>query len=117
MIIHTLDGYDEISLTGRTKIITAQEETIIDPSTFGMEEAGQNELLGGKTTSEAADILVNVLQNKGTARQKQVVTANAAAAFKVVRPEISWSDCVGMASESIDSGRAYQSFKKLISLQ
>jgi anthranilate phosphoribosyltransferase len=117
MIIHGLDGYDEISLTGQTKIITGAEETIIDPSTLGLDEGHHDELSGGKSTVEAADIMVRVLTNEGTNRQKQVVIANAAAALKVVQPEDSWSDCVEMAAESIDSGRAFQSFKALISMQ
>jgi anthranilate phosphoribosyltransferase len=117
MIIHGLDGYDEISLTGQTKIITKAEETIIDSSTFGLTEGHHDELSGGKSTAEAADILVRVLSNEGTNRQKQVVIANAAAALKVVQPEDSWSDCVEKASESIDSGRAFQLFKALISMQ
>lgn len=117
MIIHGLDGYDEISLTGQTKIITGDEEAIIDSSTFGMEEGGHKELSGGRTTAEAAEILLKVLTNEGTLRQKQVVVANAAAALKVVQPSASWTDCVDKASESIDSGRAFLSFNKLISMQ
>ncbi|HNX80305.1 MAG TPA: anthranilate phosphoribosyltransferase [Prolixibacteraceae bacterium] len=117
MIIHGLDGYDEISLTGPAKIITGAEESIIDPSTFGLEEGRHEELSGGKSTAEAAEILVKVLTNAGSDRQKQVVIANAAAALKVVQPEASWTDCVEKASESLDSGRAYQSFLTLISMQ
>jgi len=117
MIIHGLDGYDEISLTGPAKSITGSEEAIIDSSTLGLEEGQHDELSGGSTVAEAADILLNVLTNKGTSRQKQVVMANAAAALKVVEPESSWADCVEKASESIDSGRAFQSFKALISMQ
>lgn len=117
MIIHGLDGYDEISLTGPAKIITGAEESIIDPSTLGLEEGGHEELSGGKSTAEAAEILVKVLTNAGSDRQKQVVIANAAAALKVVQPEASWTDCVEKASESLDSGRAYQSFLTLISMQ
>lgn len=117
MIIHGLDGYDEISLTGPAKIITGAEESIIDPSTFGLEEGRHEELSGGKSTAEAAEILVKVLTNEGSDRQKQVVIANAAAALKVVQPEASWTDCVEKASESLDSGRAYQSFLTLISMQ
>jgi len=117
MIIHGLDGYDEISLTGPAKIITGAEESIIDPSTLGLEEGRHEELSGGKSTAEAAEILVKVLTNAGSDRQKQVVIANAAAALKVVQPEASWTDCVEKASESLDSGRAYQSFLTLISMQ
>jgi len=117
MIIHGLDGYDEISLTGQTKIITGREEAIIDPSTFGLKEGSHDELAGGNSTAEAADIFVRVLTNEGTVRQKQVVVANAAAALKVVDPEASWTDCAERASESIDSGKAFRTFKTLISMQ
>jgi anthranilate phosphoribosyltransferase len=117
MIIHGLDGYDEISLTGQTRIITSHEESIIDSSTLGLNTVEQTDLTGGQTIAEAAEVFLNVLTNSCTLQQKQVVIANAAAAMRCVQPETSWKDCVSMAGESLESGRAYQSFKQLISMQ
>jgi anthranilate phosphoribosyltransferase len=117
MIIHGLDGYDEISLTGQTKIISGHEEMIIDSSTLGFDSVDQSELTGGSTTAEAAEVFLNVLSNRGTPAQKKVVLANAAAALRCVSPEAAWADCVQMAEESLDSGRAYRVFKQLFSMQ
>lgn len=117
MIIHGLDGYDEISLTGQTKIISRQEEVVIDSSTLGFDSVEHSELTGGNTPAEAAGVFLNILCNRGTLQQKQVVIANAAAALRCVKPETSWSDSVAMAGESLDSGRAYQAFKLLFSMQ
>jgi anthranilate phosphoribosyltransferase len=117
MIIHGLDGYDEISLTGQTRVISGEEEQIIDSAFLGLETVEQSELSGGNTTGEAAEVFLNVLTNKGSLQQKQVVIANAAAALRCVHPETSWTDCVSIAGESLESGKAYQSFKQLISMQ
>jgi anthranilate phosphoribosyltransferase len=117
MIIHGLDGYDEISLTGQTRIISGEMEQIIDSSDFGLDQVEQSELFGGTTANEAAEVFLNVLTNRSTPQQKQVVMANAAAALRCVKPETSWTDCVAIAGESLESGKAYQSFKKLITMQ
>jgi len=117
MIIHGLDGYDEISLTGQTRVISGKEEQIIDSTFLGLETVEHSELSGGNTTGEAAEVFLNVLTNKGSLQQKQVVIANAAAALRCVHPETSWTDCVSIAGESLESGKAYQSFKQLISMQ
>jgi anthranilate phosphoribosyltransferase len=117
MIIHGLDGYDEISLTGQTRIISGEKEQIIDSSVLGLDAVEQSELSGGNSTAEAAEVFLNVLTNKCTLPQKHVIIANAAAALRCVQPETSWTDCVSIAGESLESGRAYQSFKQLISMQ
>jgi anthranilate phosphoribosyltransferase len=117
MVIHAMDGYDEISLTGETKIVSGNNEETIDPSTFGFSRVNQDDLFGGYQTSEAASIFMNVLTNRGTTAQKNVVVANAAAALRCIHPETSWSDCTGIAMESLDNGSALRSFNRLISMQ
>lgn len=117
MVIHATDGYDEISLTGKTKVISYGSEETIDSSTFGFSRVNQDDLFGGYDTSEAASIFMNVLANKATDARKNVVVANAAAALRCIHPETSWSDCAGIAMESLDNGNALRSFNRLISMQ
>lgn len=117
LIVHALDGYDEISLTGKARIITNSGDETIDPSTFGFEPVSQHDLSGGTTANEAIEIFMDVLNNRGTLQQKNTVLANSAAGIRCVFPEESWSDCVDTARESLESGKALESFQKLISLQ
>jgi anthranilate phosphoribosyltransferase len=117
MIIHGLDGYDEISLTGTVRILQNSGEEFIHPETFGFPAVNPEDLFGGNTAGEAAGIFTNILNNKGSEQQTQVVLANTAAGIRTIHPERSWESCVQTARESLESGRALDAFKKLISLQ
>ncbi len=116
MIIHSLDGYDELSLTGKCKIISRDLEQIIAPGDLGLDTYSPGDLSGGDSVSSAAEIFLAVLKNEGTAAQTQVVAANAAMGLKVFYPGSSLVDCVGMAMESLESGRAMEVFKTLMEL-
>lgn len=112
-IVHALDGYDEVSLTGDTKLISNTEDTVLCPTDFKADILKAKDLYGGETIQEAADIFVKILSGGATEQQKQVVLANAGLAisnYKVV----SLSDGIEMATESLDSGVAYQKLKTLI---
>lgn len=113
MIIHDLSGYDEISLTGPVKIITPREEEIIDPETFCFNPADKTILFGGNSTEEAASVFMQVLTNTAPTDQKNVVLANSAAGLRCIDPSKSWTDCVELARESLESGKALNSLKKL----
>lgn len=113
-IIYALDGYDEVSLTGPTKIRTKQAETVLQPEDFGLARLAAEELHGGDTAEEAKSIFLNVLRNEATPGQKSVVLANAGLAIKTFCPEKSLLDCVAEARESMESGRALANFRKLV---
>ncbi len=115
-IIHTLGGYDELSLTALAKSVSNRGEATLTPADFGG-EVTEAELSGGDTVQEASDIFVNILENKGTPAQHRVVVANSALALQCLSPEKTLADCLAQANESIVSGRAMGAFKKLISLQ
>jgi anthranilate phosphoribosyltransferase len=117
MIIHGLDGYDEISLTGQVKVVTNDSEEIIGADTFGFSPIEQEDLFGGNTTKEAADIFMNVLKNDSPMPHRNVVLANSAAAIRCIHPLKSWYDCVAEATYSLESGRAFESFNRLLSIQ
>lgn len=113
-ILHSLDGYDEISLTGKFKAISNFGEILFSPEEIGFNTQKQSDIFGGETIQDAAKIFVNVLNNKSTDKQKNVVLANSSFAIKCLEPNKSLEDCIAIANESIGSGNAYQSLKKLI---
>lgn len=116
VIIHSLDGYDEVSLTGDCKMFTRDMEQIISPSVLGLKKCMPQELAGGKTISEASNIFMRILENKDTAARHDVVIANAGMGLKAYYPEKSMSECIDMARESLESGKAFRALKKLIKL-
>ncbi|TDB57336.1 anthranilate phosphoribosyltransferase [Arundinibacter roseus] len=114
LVVHALDGYDEVSLTGPFKIITAHSEQILTPSQLGLETLRPESLSGGETVQDSAQIFLNILNNEGTSSQKQAVIANAALALSCARPQLSLSDAVEMARESLESKKALACFHKLV---
>lgn len=111
-ILHSLDGYDEISLTGPTKTITSHMEGMLNPSDFGVRLLSQSEIEGGKTIEESADMFINILSGKGTEAQNNVVLANAAMAIATVT-KCSPPEGFELAKESLLSGKGHQALKNL----
>ncbi|MBS3739301.1 anthranilate phosphoribosyltransferase [Mesohalobacter halotolerans] len=114
-IVHALDGYDEISLTQSAKVVTHQEDRVLEPEDFGLKRHSPEAIFGGNSVREAADIFMNVLQNKSTPEQQHVVCANAALAISVSK-DIDLKTAFAEARESLKSGRALKSFNRLIEL-
>ncbi len=104
-IIHSLDGYDEISLTGPTKIISNASEGMFDASDFGIATLTQNDILGENTIEASAQIFTNIIEGNGTAAQNNVVCANAGLAISTVT-SCSLLDGFELAKESLLSGKA-----------
>ncbi|PKP32330.1 MAG: anthranilate phosphoribosyltransferase [Bacteroidetes bacterium HGW-Bacteroidetes-17] len=113
-IIHSLDGYDEISLTGKFKLISADKEQILSPDDLHLNTILPHEIYGGDTIEESAKIFMDVLNNNTTQAHKNVVVANAGFAIHCAKPELSLADSFQMARESIESGNALSCFKTLI---
>ncbi|MEO9477643.1 MAG: anthranilate phosphoribosyltransferase [Cyclobacteriaceae bacterium] len=114
-IIHALDGYDEVSLTGGFKMIMNNKEEVLRPADLGLNTLTEEQLHGGDTVEEAAEIFKNVLENNGTEAQNEVVFANAGLAIATGK-QISVTDGVAQAKESLESGKALASFKKFIEI-
>ena len=117
IIIFSLDGYDEVSLTSDFKYILNGVDHIVSPEMMNYKRAKQSELSGGRSVSEAADLFVKILKGEGTATQNNVVTINAQMALKCYYPSKSFEECREIASESLLTRKAYKSFIKLIELQ
>ncbi len=116
-IVHGLDGYDEISLTGDTKVITNDGEKIYTAEYLGKRMVSPQDIYGGNSTDEAAKIFLKILKGEGSWAQNAVVIANAAIALSSTGNFPGYEHCYNLAVESLESGKAYQSFKKLIELQ
>jgi len=116
-IIHGLDGYDEISLTNDTKVITNEGEQIRTPLELGKRFVEAENIHGGATTEEAAKLFLNIIKGEGTWAQNAVVLANAAMALQCTGNYKTYNDAYAAAIESFESGSAYNCLQKLISLQ
>jgi anthranilate phosphoribosyltransferase len=116
-IIHSLDGYDEISLTGDTKVITNEGEKILTAETLGKRMVNAEDIYGGNTVEEAAKIFLKILKGEGTWAQNAVVFANSAMALQCTGKYKTYDDCYHAAVESLESGKAYETLQKIISPQ
>ncbi|MEO6883273.1 MAG: anthranilate phosphoribosyltransferase [Bacteroidia bacterium] len=113
-IVHSLDGYDEISLTAPFKVISTNSEQLLSPEDIGFRKLKQDELFGGNSVKEAAEIFITVLNDKATEAQKNAIIANAGMAIHCVKSNLKLSECLAMAKESIESKKALSVFNKLI---
>ena len=112
-VVHALDGYDEISLTGTAKVWEPAGTRLLQPQDFGLRRHAPAALHGGDTVAEAAVLFRNLLRGEGTDAQREVVLANAALGIQLVHPERSLPDCVAEAAESLDSGAAFDVLRGL----
>ena len=116
-IVNSTDGYDEISLTGDFKVTTNDYERVFSPEDICLRRAKPEELVAGATEEEAAAIFDSVLNNTALPAQKDIVVANAAFGIQVLeRGRKDIAECIGIARESIDSGRALATFRKFAEL-
>ncbi len=117
IIVHSLDGYDEVSLTSPFKYISNATELLLSNEDLGLSSVKPEELFGGRSIDESVRIFTDILEGRGTAAQNNVVVANAGIGLKCYFPDKSLSDCIGMARESLEGKQALQSLKTLIEMQ
>ncbi|MFD2036785.1 anthranilate phosphoribosyltransferase [Belliella marina] len=113
-ILHALDGYDEISLTGDFKIISQDGEKLYGPSDINLPTLQAASIKGGESIIESAEIFDNILKGKGTSSQNSVVIANAAAALHTADTSLDFTEAVEKAKESLLSGKALERFNALV---
>lgn len=114
-VVHALDGYDEISLTGKTKITTNTSEVMLSPRDLSVEQLDAKDIFGGNSVKEAAKIFKKIINGQGTKAQNNVVCANAGLAIATVN-NITHKEGFILAKESLENGKAKQSLEKLIAL-
>ena len=116
-IVNSIDGYDEISLTSDFKVTTNDYERVFKPANLGFDIARPEELVGGATEEEAAQIFDAVLQGTALQAQKNIVMANAAFAIQVLeKGKKSIEECIDIARESLDSGKALSTFRRFVEI-
>jgi anthranilate phosphoribosyltransferase len=113
-IVHSLDGYDEISLTGAFKMVSNRGEKLFQPEQIGLPKLKAEEIEGGKTIEETAKIFESILKGKGTKAQNSVVIANSAAALVTADENLDFPDSVAKAEEVLMSGKALEVFYGLV---
>ena len=111
-VLHALDGYDEISLTGNTKTISNKTESMLKPSDFGVKQITQADIVGGDSIEDSAQLFLNILQGRGSEAQNNVVCANAGIAIATVEG-LSPLEGFEKAKESLYSGRGLKALKKI----
>lgn len=114
ILVHGLDGYDEISLTQDSKIITKSGEEIYSAEDLGFESVSPESILAGETPQESAKIFRNILEGDGSIQQNSVVLANASTALFHTQKFGTYEDCLLMAKESLESGKALRSLELLV---
>jgi anthranilate phosphoribosyltransferase len=117
LVVHGLDGLDEITITGPTRVAEAREGTVrtyeVDPEEFGMQRATLAEISGGDADENAA-IVREVLGGRKSPRRDVAVLNSAAALVAAARAD-HLADGIPLAVKSIDSGAAAAKLEALVS--
>ncbi len=113
-IVHALDGYDEVSLTGDFQLKMNQLEATFSPHHVGKTQLSPESLFGGDTVAEAGKIFLDILGGGGTAAQNDAVAVNAGIAIHTFKPQVALVDCIVEAEISLQSGAAMKKLKALV---
>lgn len=116
-VLHSLDGYDEVSLTSPVKLFSGKGETLVNFWEKGLKRVAPGDIAGGNTIEEAARIFISVLENRATPEQHSVILANSALAISCIDESKTLEESIDMAHEAIVSGKAAGLLKRLISMQ
>ena len=113
-IVHSIDGYDEVSLTGSFKLFSNNQDLMLEPKDLGFNVIDSVKLSGGKNIKESSKIFLDILKNKGTSEQVDAVLANSGLAIYCAKKLNSIKDGIEIARESLESGKAYNCLKLFI---
>jgi anthranilate phosphoribosyltransferase len=115
-IVHSLDGYDEVSLTSQFKVVSNKGEQLFVPEELGFQRVGQEELYGGDTPEQASQIFKNVLHAQGSSAQMNAVMINAAFGIQTIEQDKSIEECIEIARESLYGKKALKALEKFIEI-
>lgn len=113
-IVHSLDGYDEVSLTSDFKLQTPQLDSVISPEEIGFKRNSHHDISGGKTVNDSAQMFLEILKGDGTQAQNNVVLVNSALAIQCLHPSSSFENCLEKAKDSLFGGNALTCFNNLL---
>jgi anthranilate phosphoribosyltransferase len=116
-VLHSLDGYDEVSLTSPVRIFSRKGEMVMDFTVHGLKNVTPADISGGRSIVQAAEIFSSILENRASPGQHSVILANSALAISCIDETKSIEESIQIANEVIISGKASSTFKKLISMQ
>lgn len=116
-IVHSLDGYDEVSLTGPVRVSSRREDALLTPADFGLGATKPDDIAGGASVEQAARLFLRILGGEGTPQQNAAVCANAALALRIVRPGLSLRDGAAQAQEALISGKAFAVLQALRAME
>ena len=119
MVVHGLDGLDEVSTIGKTLFTWLKEAKIrtfeLTPKDLGVSKAKLKDILGG-TSKENAEVTFKILNGDSSSNdpKKEIVLVNAAAGIIVGGKAQNFEKGIELARESINTGEAYKKLKKLV---
>ena len=116
-IVHSIDGYDEVSLTDSFKVISHRGEKLLSPQDINLPKNKPEEIFGGNTVEESAAVFKKVLNGEGSDAQNNTVLVNAALAIQTMDDSLSFEQCMEKARSSLFDGKASDALKKLLELQ
>lgn len=116
-VIYSLDGYDEISLTGDTRVFGKYEDYIFNANKLDLDPLNSEDLYGGSTVKEAGTILTNILKGKGTQAQHHVIASNVTNAIRIFDIKLETQDIFNTTLAHIQSGKAFTHFQEFLTLQ
>ena len=118
MVVHGIEGLDEISLCGPTQVAELRDgvvsEYLIEPEAMGLKRCRLEDLRGGSAEESAAVVRAVLQGRKGAARA--VVLLNSGAALYASGAVASMAEGMRLAAESIDSGKAQQKLEGLVQM-
>jgi anthranilate phosphoribosyltransferase len=117
VVIHSLDVYDEVSLTAPVKVLSNMKEQVFSPEQLGFSTIQADKILNGGSVEASAKIFTSILENSATKEQTDVVIANSGLSIWCALPTHSIETCMALAKESLTSGKALRSFKNLMATQ
>jgi len=117
IVLHSLDGYDEVSLTSPVRIFSQKGEMVMNFTEKGLKKVAPSDITGGRDIRESAEIFISVLENKAAPEQHSVILANSALAISCIDETKSIEESLDIAADAIISGKASGVLKKLIGMQ
>jgi len=114
VILHSLDGYDEVSLTGPFKFFYNGGEKVVEPMDLGLPKLKYEDIKGGATVEESSKVFMDILEGKGTDAQNAAVVANAGMALYASNQTGGITSAVQRAKDALASGKALKAFRKLM---
>lgn len=115
-IVHSMDGYDEISLTSQFKVVSNRGEQLFMPDDLGFKRLNQEDLYGGGTPEDASKIFRDVLSASATEAQTNAVLVNAAFGIQTVDQTKTIEECIEIARDSLYGKKALKVLEKFIEI-